>query len=462
MAKSYLVTQIPAVVKDAVSDILGITKATKLVSTGLTSLGKQLESYGLLDGWFGALANRIVETRLMLREYNPSERKVMRSEHDFGSFVQRVYYVSAPDPGDNTVYKIPDSSTGKYTQTSPYDVEGSVAVQCLVYGGKGTWTLELLIPTKQIKGAFTSAEAMDAFIAGIYLYVDNQFKLEEESISDLAVNTGIANAFMAGLKRNILGEYNMKHDNNTLTMEEAEEDAQFLKYASKELSRLIKNMGRMVTVFNKKGYQTHTSGDNMVVEVLANFNKATEVYLEADTYHNELIKLPNFEEVEFWQSCGSNKFTFEDCSTIHIENADLAENVGDPIEFNQSGIFAFIHDIEYVAATFYDRSTWEEVNKRDEVIIHGEKATKGYAIDNYMNAFVLYMENNGDISVSGDANATLKYTHAYEGEQNSITVSNGKVPSATGVTFTQVGETNTYTFTPASNEAFTITVANAT
>ena len=97
---------------------------------------------------------------------------------------------------------------------------------------------------------------MDAFIAGIYLKVDNEFKLQEEGIANLAVNTGIANAFMAGLKRNILGEYNMKHDDNVLTWEEAKEDAQFLKYASKEISRLIKNMGKMTTVFNKKNYKT--------------------------------------------------------------------------------------------------------------------------------------------------------------------------------------------------------------
>lgn len=458
----YLVTQIPQVAKDAASDLVGATKATKLTSSGLVSFGKQLSAMNLLDGWFGKLAKRIVDTRIMLRVYEPAERKVMRTEQEYGAFIQRVYYTDTPDPTNNTAYEIPNSVTGKYEQTSPYDVEGSVAVQCMIYGGKGTWTLELVIPTIQIKEAFTSASAMDAFIAGIYLKVDNEFKLQEEGIANLAVNTGIANAFMAGLKRNILGEYNMKHDDNILTWDEAKEDAQFLKYASKEISRLIKNMGKMSTVFNKKSYKTHTSKDNMVVEILADFNSSTEVYLEADTYHNELVKLPNFEEVPYWQSIGSAEVPFEEASRIHIENADLAENVGDPIEFNQAGIFAFIHDIEYVAATFYDRRTWELPNPRDEVVIHGEKATKGYAIDNFMNAFVLYMENNGDISVSGDDNATLKYTHAYEGHENMITVSAGKVPSATDVTFTQVGETDTYKFTPTSNEAFTITVANAT
>ena len=102
------------------------------------------------------------------------------------------------------------------------------------------------------------------------------------------------------------------------------------------------------------------------------------------------------------------------------------------------------------------------VNPRDEVLIHGDKAEKGYAVDGNANGVVIYVENTNPITVSGDSGATLKYSHAYAGYENAITVSAGKVPSASGITFTQVGETTTYTFTPASNAAITITVANAT
>ena len=460
MGASYLTTQIPQVVKDAVSDLLGKSKATKLTSTGIVSLGKALDDMDLLDGWFGKLANRIVETRYMIREYTPNTRKVMRTEHDYGAFIQKVYYVSTPDPSDNTVYKIPDGN-GDYKQHSPYDVEGSVGVQSMVYGGTGTWTLELIRPVEQIRNAFTDASAMDAFIAGLYLYVDNKFKLQEESIANLAVNTGMANAFLSGLRRNLLGEFNAMHDNSILTVDDALKSADFLKYASMEISRLIDNMGKMVTVFNKKEYETFTPKDKLVAEVLTQFDKATQVYLQADTYHDELVKLPNFDTVEFWQSCGSRQFAFADCSNIHVKNTDLADEVGDPTELNQGGIIAFLRDEEYVAATFKKISKWELPNPRDEIVIHGEKAKLGFAVDNFMNAFVLYIENSGSITVSGDSNAVLKYSHAYDGIENSITVSNGKVPSATGITFTQVGETNEYTFTPASNAAFTITVSNA-
>lgn len=452
MAQSYLTTQIPDVVKDAVSDLLGTTKATKLVADGLVSLGQALEDMDLLDGWFGALANRIVDTRYMVRAYEPYTRKLLRNEHEFGAFVQRVYYTDAPDPVENPAYAAPDE--GSYKQVSPYDVEGSIAVTALVYGGTGTWSFEFIRPVSQIKKAFTSGSEMDAFIAGLYLYADNKFKLHEEAIANLAANTGIAIAIGEGLERDLLSEYNQLHDDAVLTRAEALRSADFFKYASKEISRIIENMGRMTTVFNAQGYETYTPADQMVVEMLTEFAKASDVYLEADTYHNELVALPNFERVAYWQSPGSKDFKFEDCSAINIELDNDTTNV--------DGVIAFLHDMEYVAATIKDRYTWEEFNKRQRVMIHGEQAEEGYAVDKFMNAMVIRVgAGNGAITVSGDASAVLSLTHAYANVENTIKVSDSSTaPTATGVTFTKVsGSDDTYTFTPVSNEAFTITVA---
>lgn len=459
MSTAYTsVTQIPQVVNDAVKDLLGKTKATKLSSNGLVSLGKALEDLDLLEGWFGALAKRIVETRYMIRAYEPSTRSILRNEHEFGAFVQKVYYTSCPTATDNPTWEIPNSD-GSYAQASPYDVEGTVGVQALIYGGKGTWTLEFLRPLVQIKEAFTDRAKMDAFIAGVYLYVDNKIKQQEEAITNLACNTGMANAIRNGLCRNLLNEYNAMNDTDILTVDEALRSADFFKYASKEIARIIENMGKMVTVFNAKEYETFTSRENMVVEMLSEFAKASDVYLQADTFHKELVALPNFESVPYWQSCGSKNFAFDDCSKINIQNSDLVKEVGQSDTVLQGGIVAFLHDIEYVASMFNRKNAWEMINPRSEVVVHGEKAEKGYAVDEYMNAFVLYVENAGTISVTGDATATLKYTHAYADIENSITVASGKTPTATGITFTQVGSTSTYTFVPTSNADIAITVA---
>ena len=397
----YLIKQIAPVVNDAVRDALGknIT-ATQLDSSDVVSLGKLISQYNAYEGWYGALVNRLVRTIHFIRTYEGSSRSILRDEHEFGGFIQKVYY-DMPEATDNPTYEIPDGN-GDYKQASPYDVEGTVGVSALIYGGKGTWTIEIVRPLEQIKTAFISNAEMVAFIDGIYIAVENAFKLEEERLVSLACNTSIANSVIGGKTRNLLGEYNNNHAGHTLTVKQALESADFLKYASKEINRTIKNMEKMSTVFNRAGYTTFTDSERLVVEMLAEFASASNMYLQADTFHNELVKLPNYEEIPFWQTSGKN-FEFNDCSSIKVKNSDIASETNPNGEVTITGIICFLHDIENVAAYFGRRRTWEVFNPRSEVMVHGEKADKGFAVDSHANAVVFYMaENNVNITGSVD------------------------------------------------------------
>ena len=380
---AYMVKQIHNIVNDAVADALGKNATlTNLDSSDIVSLGKAISSFNAYEGFFKSLTNRIARTIYFIRTYEGSSRNILRDEHEYGAFVQKVYY-EMPTAVENPTWNIPNSND-QYVQASPYDVQTTIAVSALIFGGKGTWSLEIVRPVEQIKTAFLSPSEMGAFIDGIYIAVENAFKLEEERLVALAVNTAMADALDHGNSRNLLIEYNTAHPNATLTVAQALESADFLKYASKEINRTIKNMGKMSTAFNKSGYTTFTPKDRLVVEMLAEFASASDMYLQADTFHNELVKLPNYEEIPFWQSSGTN-FAFADCSAINVTN-DAFDN---PV--SQTGIICFLHDTENVAAYFGSRRTWELFNPRSEVMIHGEKAEKGFAVDSHANAVVFYM-----------------------------------------------------------------------
>ena len=379
---AYIVSQIKNIINDSVKDALGKTNGvTQVDTTDVVSMGKAIAQYNLYEGFFGALVNRIVRTVIFVRTYEGSKRSVLRDEHEYGAFVQKVYY-TMPNAVDNPTWDIPDGS-GDYKQASPYDVEGTVAVSALIYGGKGTWSIEIVRPVEQIKTAFMDESSMMSFIDGIYLTVENAFKFEEERLVAQAVNTAMASVIDAGRARNLLDEYNTKYS-QSLTVDTALVSADFLKFASKEINRTIENMGKMSTIYNNGGYNTFTSRDNMVVELLSEFATATDMYLQSDTFHDELTKLPNFERVPFWQSSGQS-FDFDDCSKINIDHDDFTKAV------TQAGIIGFVHDIENVACYFGSRRSWEIFNPRSEVIVHGEKAEKGYAVDNNANAVVFYI-----------------------------------------------------------------------
>lgn len=383
-----IVKQIFNIVNDAVKDALGNTAGLTQVNTSdVVSLGKAISSYDAYEQFYKSLTNRIVKTIYFVRTYKGSPRSVLRDEHEYGAFVQKVYY-EMPTATANPTYAI-GKDVG-YKQQSPYDVEAVINVSSLIFGSQGTWTIEIIRPEEQIKTAFLSESNMMSFIDGIYTQVQNTFALEEERLVALAVNTSIANSINGKKARNLLAEYNTQNPTETLTVGTCLRNADFLKYATKEINRTISNMAKMSTVYNVDNYPTFTTRDKLVIEMLTEFDSAAKTYLQADTFHKELVSLPNFEAVPYWQSSGKN-FLFEDCSKISLKGDNLITDENLTGEVVQGGIICFLHDIENVACYFGNKKTWEIYNPRSEVYIHGEKARKGYAVDGHANSYVFYI-----------------------------------------------------------------------
>ena len=386
MAKGdYIIKQKYAVVNDAIADALGKNASiSTLNTTDLVSLGKSLANMNLLEGWYAAMANRIVKTVYFVRVYGQRQRSVLRDEHEYGAFVQKVYY-KAPDFTANPEYGIPQAPVSPateytYNQSSPYDVSAVVEVSASVFGGQGTLALEF-------RTAFISEAEMIRFIDGLYVAADQRIKLAEEELTDLAVNTAIAYDVDNNKVRNLLTEFNalLPEDADPLTAAQAVRDADFLRYACMEIGQTIDYMGEMSTIFNVEGYETFTDRENMVVEVLSYFARSMEVFLQADTFHDSLVSLPRYESVPRWQRLkNSVAQDFASLSAIKIQNSAI--NSGNALTVN--GVVAFVHDIEHVAAYFGHRRTWEKYNERDDVYIHGDTMRKGYAVDGHANGVV--------------------------------------------------------------------------
>ena len=393
---AYIAQQIKTLLNDVIEDLTGQSAAIQDIDTSdLVSMGKTISNMELLEGWYGKLVNRLAKTVYFIRVYDPKRaRSILRDEHEYGAFVQKVYY-TAPDFVDNPEYGIP--SSGSYTQHSPYDVSAVVAVDAKIFGGQGTFALEIVRPVDQIRSAFLSDSEMMRFIDGIYLTIENKLKLAEEALVSTAVCTAMAADINGGNVRNLLTEYNTLHEDDTgfeaLTAAQALTDADFLKFASKEINQLISYMEDMSTAYNVNGYMTFTDRDNLVVEMLADAAAAFDTYASADTFHNELIALPRYEKVNKWQFTGQSGKGFDNLSSIDIIHDDFKTQANPTGEIAETGIIAFVHDIEHVAAYFGHRRSWEKYNERDDIYIHGETARKGYAVDLNANGMVFIVKD---------------------------------------------------------------------
>lgn len=379
------VNQIYSMVNDAATEALGHSAIAVKDTASLVSLGDVvLSSDTNKEQFYKALTDRIGRTVIAARAYSSVKRSVKRDEMDWGLVYQKISYkkrtaVANPTWVDNS-------------QADPFDVAIQTEAVQKLFAVISTYSFEDSIPDGQLFTAFTNAGAMGAFISGIYTNMRNYMELAEADLANLAVDTLIAGVLIKGgaaQKRNVLSEYNTKFS-QSLTVATCLADPDFLKYVTREILTTKDNMTTLSEIYNAEGFQRFTPEDKCVVEVLGQFASASDTYLQADTYHNELVKLPNYEKVVYWQAPGTS-FAFGDVSKIHIENEHLAVAGNADGEIEQSGIIALIRDYDSAASVIMRRRSASIYNPRAERYNIFEKADQGYAVDLSENAVVFYI-----------------------------------------------------------------------
>lgn len=376
--------QIYLMVNDAAAEAIGEQAITAKDTASLVSLGGQvLSSTENKDAFYKALCDRIGRTAIAIREYEAKTRAVKRDDMEWGIFYQKISFKKR---------EAVENPSWDETQASPYDIEQQTEAVQKLFSVMGTWSYEDSIPDYQLFTAFTNAAAMGAYISGIYVNMRNALAVDEENMANLAVDTYIAGALIKGTdaqKRNLLAEYNTA-TSQSLTAAQALVDTDFLKFASREILLVTKKIRNMSVLYNADGMPRFTPADKLVVEVLSEFSTATASYLEADTYHKELVALPQYEEVNYWQGTGTTN-AFADVSKINITNAELAtdDNVTGTIE--QGGIIAFVHDYDAAASIITRFRDYSKFNERSERLNIMAKADKGYAVDLSENGVVFYL-----------------------------------------------------------------------
>lgn len=380
------VEQIYQLVNDAKSEAFGEKAITAKDTGSLVSLGDfVLSSDTNIDAFYKALTDRIGKTVIAGRVFSIKDRSVKRDEMEWGCIYQKIS-IKKHDA-------VANPSWNSETQASPYDIEIQSTLVQKLFAKTGTWSYEDSIPSYQLYTAFTSAHAMDAVISLIYTNMENQLRIDEADLANLAVGTNIAGVLIKGKDgqvRKLLSEYNTKFTKE-LTADLALTDPDFLKFASREINLVVKNMEMPSLIYTAEDIPRFTPEDKMVVEILAQFASATASYLESDTYHNELVKLPRYEEVSYWQAPGTT-FSFEDVSKINITNEYLKTESNEAGTIEKSGIIAFIHDYDSCASIIYRRRDFSQFNPRSERMNVMMKAVTGYAVDLSENAVVFVLE----------------------------------------------------------------------
>ena len=403
---TYGVTNIPSIVTDAFNDAVGKSSSvTKITTSNFVSCGQMLEDFDLLDGWYRSIAKRIIKVLFFAKTYNAKTRNILRDENTYGGFIEKLYTI-APDAVNNPAWQYaPDASTRQITQVSPYDVANTLQVKSVIFGDEGTWSYEFVAPMVQLKKAWQTPAEMLGFLDSQFIPVRNRIEKAKESVIAAAINTSMARSISAGKCINALAEYVSATSDDTVTnLATFIKSKEAIRFTNRLIKDTIKLMEDMNVNFNIEGYETFTNRDEMDIDILGQYASASAAFLESDTFHKELVALPGYNEVNAWQNPGNGVVPdLTKASTIKIQHKDI--NGGDIVD--QSGILVSIRDHENVAARFGDEYEWSQPNVRQRVSNHGFQYNKGYAVDGFTNALVIYAAAVGTVTLSNSTHITL-------------------------------------------------------
>ena len=374
------VKQIYSILNDASKQTFGESAITVIDSASFTSLGeKVLSSDAWTENFTNSLTNRISRTVYGIRNYNGVNKNMLRDNFEFGAIVQKIH-VEMPEAKENKAWEI---GTEGYTPTYAPVIKPQVSQK--LFNKIATWEIDVTIPDYMLKTAFLNETSMATFIDAIFTAMSNAMQICHDNNANLIRANFIGNILH---KNKSTQAINLLHDYNTLTsasltVANCLRDIDFLKYATMQINLWAKRMGVMSTLFNDEGNTKFTDKDNLVIDVLQDFASATATFLEADTYHKELVSLPMYNEVAFWQGSGQT-FAFDDTSKINVK-IDATNTV------EKSGIIAVAYDYLAIGTTINQPRTTTERNNKDEYTNYYNKANIGCFNDLGENGIVFYI-----------------------------------------------------------------------
>lgn len=386
------IKQVYEIVNDAQKQVLGEESLIQEDLSDVVSIGESIANANLYDKYVGALINRIAKNIFSIRAYSGRAPKVLMDSWEFGSIVQKVHG-TLPDATENESWELVDGAT--YEQDTFYKPQVSVKL----WNHKTTFEIPMSIAEEQLKQSFLGASEMARFIEMIFQMVENSLTLKFDTLIMRTINNFIGatiyDATSGGSVQNtprcvkLLTEYNTIHGltgAQALTQAKALYDKEFLRYVAYRMKQVAQRMSNYSTLFNIGGTQKHTPRDFLRIVLLDYVDAGVSAFLQSDTFHEELVKLPQADVVSCWQGTGTD-FALANASKINVQ---VLDKTGTKRSVEQSYIAGCMFDYEALGVTAMNKRVRTHVNDKAEFYNYWYKEDAGYFND-YNENFVVFL-----------------------------------------------------------------------
>ena len=383
------VTQLKDIINSVTSEVLGKTDIVNEDLSNIVDVGKEIIDTDNVDNYVKKLVNHIGKVLFTNRIYSGSVPSVLMDSWEFGSILEKIS-ADMPLASENDSWSLEDG------QSYDQDVFYSPKVTAKFYNSKVTFDIPLSFTEEQVKESFDNVNQLNGFISMLETSVQNSMTVKLDSLvmrtinnmtaQTLALNTDLTKSTVTAV--NLLTDYNTQ-SGQTLTAAKALQTPEFIKYASLRIALYQDRMSKMSTLFNAGGKERFTPKEQLHLVLLSDFAKSSDVYLESDTYHNDLVTLPNYETVPYWQASGTD-YGFADISKIDVKTESGSKT---PTTITADGILGVMFDTNALGVSNLNQRVTTNFNARAEFFTNWYKFDAGYYNDMNENFVVFYIKD---------------------------------------------------------------------
>lgn len=383
------VKQIYNLVNTITNELLG-SAIVKEDLSNVVDVGNSIFNANKVDNYVKSLVNHIGRVIFVDRAYNGSVPSVLMDSWEFGSVLEKIS-CDLPNATENESWDLQNGQT--YNPNVFY--KPSVSVK--FYNSKTTFEIPLSFTEMQIKESFSNAEQLNGFLTMLYNSVEKSMTIKLDSLIMRTINNMIGETInheipdssdystTSTIKAvNLLKLYNDSHT-PAITAANCLDNPDFIRYATYIISVYGERITKISSLFNIGGKDRFTPKDVLRCVLLADFKKASEVFLKSDLYNEQYATLPDSDTVPYWQGSGVN-YDFGDITKIHIQ---LASDNTKEIEI--SGILGVMFDRDCLGVSNLNRRVTTNYNPKAEFYTNFYKFEAGYFNDMNENFVVFFV-----------------------------------------------------------------------
>lgn len=385
------ISQVYQLVNTATQETLGTSAVVNEDLSNLVDVGREVFNQNSMDKYVRSLVDHIGKVVFVNRTYNGIAPSVLRDGWEYGAVLEKIT-AQLPLATENESWELQDGTS--YDPNIFY----KPSVSAKFFNKRTTWEIPLSFTEMQARGSFSSASQMNGFLSMLYTAVENSKNIKTSDMIMRTINNMIAETIYdfvvthsgtitaAGNTRcvNLLKMYNDAYSESE-TVAGCVRNPDFIRFAAYMMDLYRDRLKKMSTLFNVGGQPRFTPSDRLHIVLLSEFAKAAGVFLQSETFHKELVKLPDAETVPYWQGSGTD---YAITATSKIDVSPSSHPSAATTAY--SGILGVMFDREALGVCNENQRVTTNYNPKAEFFTNWYKVDTGYFNDLNENFIVFY------------------------------------------------------------------------